>query len=291
MTCESPSIHSSTILLNDRDIINTDRNLMSLMQLYQQIEHNEWVDIPEGWLQGRTLYGGLAAAMMMQKAIYAIVDPNKQLLSTSVTFVGPIEQSKARLTAEILREGKSVTTIEVRLWQNDAVQSILIASFGVARESSIRVNHEAQAPDYAAPETMFKIPAQYGMPECYNNFEVVWSDMNLPCTGSDHPDFGGWCRFNIEKQENRHFETADLMALFDIWPPGVLPMFKRLAPASSLTWTVTYVHPIQQNLHDWFKYKVFTDYAADGYATEHAYLWDAENRLIAIARQTVTVFA
>ena len=32
-------------------------------------------------------------------------------------------------------------------------------------------------------------------------------------------------------------------------------------------------------------------HAADGYATEHAYLWDAENRLIAMARQTVTVFA
>lgn len=81
------------------------------------------------------------------------------------------------------------------------------------------------------------------------------------------------------------------MAIFDIWPPGVLPMFQTLAPASSLTWTVTYVHPVQHQLHDWFKYKVITDHAADGYSTEHAYLWDAENRLIAMARQTVTVFA
>lgn len=291
MTYESLSIHISTNVLNDRAIINSTENFMSLLQLYQQIETNEWINIPEGWLQGRTLYGGLAAAMMMQKAIFSIADPNKQILSSSVTFVGPIEQTKVRLTAEILREGKSVTTIEVRLWQNNAVQSILIASFGVARESSIVVKQEAQAPDYASPDSLFKIPAQYGMPECYNNFEVVWSDLNLPCTGSNHPDFGGWCRFNVEKQTNRSFETADLMAIFDIWPPGVLPMFKQLAPASSLTWTVTYIHPVQQYLHDWFKYKVFTDYAADGYATEHAHLWDAQNRLIAIARQTVTVFA
>lgn len=264
---------------------------MSLHALYAQIAEQEWVEFPQGWLQGRTLYGGLAAAMMMQKAVTHINDPAKHLLSCSVTFVGPIQQAKVRLSAEILRQGKSVTTIEVRLWQDDAVQSILIASFGMSRDSEIQVQQQAQAPDYAAPEQLFQIPAGYGMPDCYDHFEVAWADVNLPCSASSRPDFGGWCRFHPEKHCNREFLVADLMAIFDIWPPGVLPMFKNMAPASSLTWTVTYVHPVQHQLHDWFKYKVFTDYAADGYTTEHAYLWDAENRLIAMARQTVTVFA
>lgn len=88
---------------------------MSLQALYAQISEQEWVEFPSGWLQGRTLYGGLAAAMMMQKAVIQINDPAKHLLSCSVTFVGPIQQAKVRLSAEILREGKSVTTIEVRL--------------------------------------------------------------------------------------------------------------------------------------------------------------------------------
>ncbi|KGT46540.1 MULTISPECIES: thioesterase family protein [Acinetobacter] len=264
---------------------------MALNQVYAAIATEEWVDIPEGWLQGRTIYGGLAAALMMQKAVLTISDPAKRLLSTSVTFVGPLQQRPVRLTAEILREGKSVTTVEVRLWQDDAVQSILLASFGVARESSIEVSQEAQAPDYPAPETLFKIPEHFNLPECFVNFDLVWAEMNLPCTGSSHPDFGGWCRFNPERHPERNFELADLMALFDIWPPGVLPMFKQIAPASSLTWTVTHVHPLKHQLNNWFKYKVFTDHAADGYSTEHAYLWDEENRLIAIARQTVTVFA
>ena len=99
---------------------------MSLRQLFTEIEQDEWVNIPQGWLQGRTIYGGLVAGMMMQKALVTIADPAKRLLSTSVTFVGPVQESKARLTAEILRQGKSVTTIEVRLWQDDAVQSILL---------------------------------------------------------------------------------------------------------------------------------------------------------------------
>ncbi|WP_261373639.1 thioesterase family protein, partial [Siminovitchia fortis] len=66
----------------------------------------------------------------MHKAIATVNDPQKRLLSTSVTFVGPVQESRARITAEVLREGKSVTTVEVRLWQNDEVQSILLASFG-----------------------------------------------------------------------------------------------------------------------------------------------------------------
>lgn len=264
---------------------------MSLQALYAQIAQQEWIEMPTGWGQGRTIYGGLAAAVMMQKAVVIINDPAKRLLSTSVTFVGPVQEGKARLTAEILREGKSVTTIEVRLWQDEAVQSILIASFGVARDSSIQVHQEMQAPDYAPPETLFQIPAQFKLPKCFDHFELRWADLNLPCSSSVRPDFEGWCRFHPDQHSDREFQLADLMAIFDIWPPGVLPMFQTLAPASSLTWTVTYVYPVQHQLHDWFKYKVITDHAADGYSTEHAYLWDAENRLIAMARQTVTVFA
>ena len=264
---------------------------MSLSQLFTEIEQTEWVDIPSGWLQGRTIYGGLVAGMLMHKALITIADPAKYLLSTSITFVGPVQESKARLTAEILRQGKSVTTIEVRLWQDEAVQSILIASFGTQRASSIQVHQECIAPDYPAPEHLVKPLQHEAMPQCYRQFDVSWAEGQYPCTASETPDFGGWCRFNPEQHENREFSVADLMILIDIWPPGVLPMFKTLAPASSLTWHVTYVHPVQHQLQDWFKYKVFTDYAADGYSTESAHLWDAENRLIAISRQTVTVFS
>lgn len=65
-----------------------------------------------------------------------------------MTFVGPVQESRARITAEVLREGKSVTTVEVRLWQNDEVQSILLASFGAERPSAIEVHQERHAPDY-----------------------------------------------------------------------------------------------------------------------------------------------
>ena len=264
---------------------------MSLRQLFTEIEQDEWVNIPQGWLQGRTIYGGLVAGMMMQKALVTIADPSKRLLSTSVTFVGPVQESQVRLTAEILRQGKSVTTIEVRLWQDDAVQSILIASFGTHRESGISVQQQRIAPEFPAVENLTIVPPSPLAPQCFQQMDLVWTDGQYPCTASEKPDFSGWMRFNPEQHDNREMTVADLMVAFDMWPPGVLPMFKSFAPASSLTWHVTYVHPLNSHLQDWFKYKVFTDYAAEGYSTEYAHLWDAENRLIAISRQTVTVFA
>ena len=264
---------------------------MSLRQLFTAIEQDEWVNIPEGWLQGRTIYGGLVAGMMMQKALFAVADAEKQLLSTSVTFVGPVQMAPVRLSAEILRQGKSVTTVEVRLWQDDVVQSILIASFGTQRQSAILVQQERVAPEFPGPEQLSIAVHHPLAPECFGQMDLVWVDGQYPCSASQKPDFSGWMRFNPELHENREMTIADLMVAFDMWPPGVLPMFDRMAPASSLTWHMTYVHPLKNQLQDWFKYKVFTDYAADGYSTEYAHLWDAENRLIAISRQTVTVFA
>lgn len=264
---------------------------MSLRSVFAAIEQDEWIQIPTGWLQGRTIYGGLVAGLMMQKALSVIADPDKRLLSASVTFVGPVREDRARISAEILRQGKSVITLEVRLWQDDAVQSILLASFGAVRESTIQVQQEPVAPDYPAPAQLNYLPVHQLMPECYQQFEVCWAEGDYPCTGSQQSDFGGWCRYTPEKHANRDFTVADLVTLMDIWPPGVLPLFKTLSPASSLTWHITYVHPIRHQVHDWFKYKVITEHAADGYSTETAHLWDAENRLIAISRQTVTVFA
>ncbi|TCM71040.1 acyl-CoA thioesterase [Acinetobacter calcoaceticus] len=264
---------------------------MALAQLLQQIEDSEWVDIPTGWLQGRTLYGGLAAGMLLHKAQHRVNDASKKLLSCSVTFVGPVQPAAVRLSAEILRQGKSVTTIEVRLWQDDAVQTILIASFGSARSSEIGVHQEPPAPDYPAVEQLQIMPNNPMTPECFHQFQLAWAEGAFPFSGSQTPDFGGWFRFNPALHSNHQMSLAELLILADIWPPAVLPMFKLPAPASSLTWQMTFVHPLQQQLHDWLKYKVITEYAANGYSTEAAYIWDANDQLIAISRQTVTIFA
>jgi acyl-CoA thioesterase len=187
---------------------------MSLVSLYQQVEQQESIDIPSGWGQGRTVFGGLVAGLMMQKAISVVNDPAKQLLSCYVTFVGPVQEGEAKLTAEVLRQGKSVTTLEVRLWQQDAVQSIVVASFGTARESNIVVHHQPVVPDYPMPEQLDKMVYIDGlMPQCFQQFELCWAEGSYPMTGSKQPDMGGWSRFAPSLHANRDLRLADLFGL------------------------------------------------------------------------------
>jgi acyl-CoA thioesterase len=98
-------------------------------------------------------------------------------LSCSITFVGPV-QGESTFNREILRQGKSVTTLEVRLWQEN-VQSILIASFGTDRESSIHVRQEPVIPAYPLADQLAPLPFAKMMPECYQHFDLRWAEGNF----------------------------------------------------------------------------------------------------------------
>ncbi len=58
---------------------------MSLQQhICSKLNNQEWVDIPEGWLQGRTIYGGLVAGMMMHKALVTVAMIRQRAYSVAV---------------------------------------------------------------------------------------------------------------------------------------------------------------------------------------------------------------
>lgn len=265
---------------------------MPFSQLFKDLEQKESIDIPEGWLQGRTIFGGLTTAMMLHKAIWTVDDAQKRLLTVSVTFVAPVQEKKpVKVTVEILRKGKSVTSVEARIWQDHQVMSIMLASFGSERNSILNVHQKRQAPSYPAPEQLNKFPFHPLMPQCYQNFDLAWAEGGYPCSASPQADFGGWFRFSEHNFPNGKMSTAEFLALLDIWPAGVFSVLKTPAPGSSLSWYVTLLGNDEFQRLDWFKYKVFTDYAENGYATEYAHIWNANDQLIAISRQTVTIFA
>lgn len=264
---------------------------MPLSQLFKDLEHKEWIDLPAGWLQGRTIFGGLTTALMLHKSIWRVDNPQQRLLTVSVSFVAPVQEKPVKVTVEILRRGKSVTSVEARLWQDDQVMSIMLASFGAERTSVINVQQQRQAPIYPEPEQLNILPYHPLMPQCYQNFDLAWAEGGYPCSASPQADFGGWFRFSETFFSNGQMTTPEFLALLDIWPAGVFPVLKTPAPGSSLSWYVTLLGEIDFQRLDWMKYKVFTDHAENGYATEYAHIWNANDQLIAISRQTVTIFA
>jgi Acyl-CoA thioesterase len=245
------------------------------------------IELPEGWGQGRALFGGLTAAIAWQHADYG-ASKEQALRAFTVSFVAPIQPGQAELKRRVLREGKNVTQIAVEIVQGNETVLAALASYGRSRPSAVRVTDTptAQVPGREHGPAFPKVAA---LPEFTHHYDYAVSVGGLPFSGNKAREFGGWMRYS---QEQQPISIGLLLGLVDAWPPALLPHLNAPAPASSLTWTIEFPEPLdsQKSSHDWWQYVAYIDYAADGYGHTHAHIWDDVGKLVAISRQTVTVF-
>lgn len=253
--------------------------------------HPEAVSVPPSWAQGRAVFGGLMAAMVHEAMRQKLAD-DRPVRSLAITFVGPAAPDvPISLEVEVLREGKAVCTLLGRAVQGGQVVTLVQGSFGAGRPSAVAV--EAQPPtaikplQQAAPE----LPYIKGVtPEFMRHVALRWAIGGLPFSGNDSRHMGGWVR--LRDVPDAPLEVAHLLALVDAWPPSLMPFLKQPAAGSTLTWTIEFVQPTPRlSTQDWCGYCVETEYARDGYGHAAARLWTADGELLALSRQTVTVFA
>ncbi len=247
------------------------------------------VTIPAQWGQGRASFGGLMAALQYE-AMRSKVPTDRPARSLAITFVGPAEPGvPIAFEVEVLREGKAVTQVLGRAVQNGQVMTLIQGSFGASRASSITVQAEP-APTLKAVEECPALPFISGMmPEYLQYMELRWALGAMPYSNTQSPAIGGYVRFR--EIEAGPLDEAHLLALVDSWPPALLPHLSKPAPGSSLTWTIEFVQPLPEvSRHDWCSYKAVIEHARDGYGHTAAMLWSPRGELMAISRQTVTVF-
>jgi acyl-CoA thioesterase len=170
------------------------------------------------------------------------------------------------------------------------VVTIVQGSFGAPRSSVVDVAAEP-APAMPPVEACQELPYVPGVtPEFTRYVSMRWGIGGLPFTGNTSREMGGWVRQRGEVPREPMTE-AHLLALVDAWPPAVLPHLKSFAPGSSLTWTIEFIQPMPDlDSHDWCMYRAVIEHARDGYGHCAAALWTPAGELIALSRQTVTVF-
>ncbi|WP_017901859.1 acyl-CoA thioesterase [Pseudomonas asplenii] len=245
--------------------------------------------IPAEWGQGRASFGGLVVALQYE-AMRARVPSDRPVRSLAVTFVGPVEpRVPVSFEVEVLREGKAVSQVLGRAVQNGQVTTLVQGSFGASRESTVAVEAEP-APAMKHWEQCQELPYVQGVtPEFVRHLAMRWGVGGLPFTGNASRQMGGWVR--LREAEDEVLNEAHLLALVDAWPPALLSHLKKMAAGSSLTWTIEFVQPLLElSTLDWCKYLAVIEHARDGYGHVAAALWSPDDRLIALSRQTVTVF-
>ncbi len=264
---------------------------MNFAELIAAVNDNpRSVVIPAHWGQGRASFGGLVAALQYL-AMRAQVADNRPVRSLAITFVGPVAPEVAvSFEVEILREGSAVTQVLGHATQNGQTCALVQGSFGAPRESVARYEPPVPVSELKPLADSFTLPFVKGaMPDFLQHMDVKWALGGLPFSNSPSPVIGGYVR--LRDAEQQALSEAHVLALVDAWPSGLLTWVNKPTPASSLTWTIEFVHPQPAlTTHDWCSYRAEIEHARDGYGHCAATLRAPDGALIAISRQTVTVF-
>lgn len=245
--------------------------------------HGWTLEAPVSWAQGRTLYGGMTAALAHAAALHAFPDL-PPLRSIQVAFVGPAAGALT-IRPELLRRGKSAAFLSVDVAGEAGTAARCLFSFGAPRTSKVR--HLAPpAPAVPAPDDCGPLfPGNHG-PDFARNFDMRFAAGNRPFTGGAPAGFTCWTRF--ARPQGADPMTA-LIALADALPPAAMVSFPEFGVISSMTWSIE-VDAEPSEADAWFLQLADAEDSADGYSRQAMTLWDAAGRRLFAARQTVAIF-
>lgn len=245
-------------------------------------------EITEDWCQGRTAFGGLLATACT-RAMQHRLGPGRPLRSALVAFVGPVFPGPARIELDVLRAGRSLTSVDARVLQEGQARTRVTACFGEGRDTCIQIPgpHRPTATPPEEIEPMPYIPDV--VPAFTQHFDFRWTSP-LPFLGAKEAHIQGW----IRARDDSNLDTAALLSLIDAWPPPEIATQDRPYPLSSITWQANLLTVLPEKgvpPDAWWFYESKATWADGGYADSWSTLWAPDGRPAAKSRQMVAEFS
>jgi acyl-CoA thioesterase len=235
------------------------------------------------WRQGRTLFGGLSAALCYA-ACERLVPDLAPLRAGQIAFIGP-SAGEVTLVPTVLRRGKSVTFMGCDMIADGAVATRAIFTCGDARPSPIRAT-APRAPDVPGPDACRGLFGNH-KPDFTVHLDQRFAAGEPLGSGADKGDIVTWVRHVPDVQPS----MAALIALGDALPPASFPRFTGPAMISTMTWAFDLFDPTRHDGTGWHLIRSTDDGVGDGYAGQTLAMWDEGGAPIMIARQSVAIFA
>jgi acyl-CoA thioesterase len=255
----------------------------SLAKVVHDFELSPVFNTPANWLQGRTIYGGLSAALALQAVLRDAPPGLPPLKSAQIVFVGPASES-LRFQTTVLRQGKSATCISVDCMAGADVALRVLFIFAAPRPSKI-LQDFYQFPAVGGPESYQKLGVVSQAPASLVNFELRFASKSLPVSGAAHPELMAWVR---HVDAGGVDPTVALLALGDSLPLAVMASFTEFAPISSMTWTLDMAAPVSAG--EWFLLRSTSQRASHGYSYQTMEIWNEQGQLVLSGSQTVAIF-
>lgn len=258
------------------------------------------VSVGDDWTQGRTLFGGLSAALAAADGTRAAGEGQAvapPLRSGQFAFIGPAA-GPVSVTSTVLRRGRSAVFVQSDLMTQQGLALRAILTFGSARPSGMA--YEDLTPPPVLPvEDCPSLHGPSGGPGFAAHFDVrpadgeVWFKRHADGTverRAGKPDLILWAR---HRDPATALDPIALLALGDIPPPAAMRLMATPAPISTMTWMVDFLAsptPAPAETDGWFLLRSTAQVVAEGYCSQTMSLWDSTGRPLMAGRQNVAVF-
>lgn len=249
-------------------------------------EEGGWrIDAPEAWAQGRTLYGGINAALTYA-ALVRTHGPQPPIRSAQLAFVGPAAGT-LDFRSEVLRQGRSSASFATECRNREGVAARGTFVFGAGRDSA--VTHDfAPRLDVPAPEDCPRFhKTDKPLPGFLGRFEFRLATGARLFEPEKKPEFAVWVRLVEGDSDDA---VVNLLAIADALPCAAMASFPRPAAVSTMTWGIDFHHPAR-TVGGWHLIRSVSEQAADGYSLQEMRVFDRRGDALVSARQMVVIFA
>jgi acyl-CoA thioesterase len=237
------------------------------------------------WMQGRTVYGGMSAALCLQavRNEYPDLPP---LRSAHIAFAGPVA-GDVSITTALLRQGKSASFVTANLTSEAGFGTHATFCFGADRPSTKRQTR--------FPMPIVKTPDEVGphfreggtRPHFTHHFDMRLADGSPPVSGAEEADICLWLRAH---SGNFHAMDVALLALGDAPPPAALSLYNQFTPLSTMTWAIDMMSTDLISPDGWYLSHLKSDAIGEGYSAQSMGMWTSDGRPILASKQCIALF-
>jgi acyl-CoA thioesterase len=255
--------------------------LKAIIDSLQPVDGGWRGTIPDAWLQGRTSYGGLSAALALHVAQHSDVDL-PPLRSALVAFIGPLS-GEVTIRATRLRRGRNAAFIQADVESEAGLG--LRATFVFMSPVESMVDHRVgTAPAFPMPTPEDKVFNGLAAVSFTQNFEML--DLRDGTLGPTE-----WLRWVRLADREGVDPMVELICIADCLPPAALKLIGGPAPVSSMTWQLNLLGATPRTEDGWWLLRASSDHAKDGSSSQAMAIWNSDGTPIAEQMQSVAIFA
>jgi acyl-CoA thioesterase len=238
------------------------------------------VDIDPGWAIGGNPHGGYLMALVSKAAVDAAQSPHA--LAVSAHFLRPPRGGPAQVRVEVVKRGRTASTVRATLWQEDKARLDTLITTGRIPDGAPSYA-EREMPTMPSPEECRARQETGATIELADHVDVRIDPATSLSNGDGQPLIRGWMAF----RDGTDVDVEALLLAVDIAPPTVAHLGHRgWAPTVELSCLLRAVPQ-----PGWLAFEAKATLVSGAWFDEESTVWDGTGCVVAQSRQLALVSA